>query len=218
MDIPNSKSDISSKEILAVFGIILASVAFVMELTLLPMVLTVIQADIDLDISQLSWIFNSYAIAVAIAVLVTGMIGDRIEKNRIFFFGVMLFFIGSTLSALSENFGHLVFGRMLQGVGGGLFSPLVPILLARAFPKAPGKILIIWGGLAGIVATVMPFVGGGLIWCFGWRIVFGIISAVALISLIIATRTLVLGVKVRQNIAIDYSKFFYNIRIWFMSF
>ena len=50
----------------AVSGIVLASIAFVMELTLLPLILTELQQDLSLNLGQLSWVFNTYAAAVAL--------------------------------------------------------------------------------------------------------------------------------------------------------
>ena len=203
-------------KVLTVSGIILASIAFVVELILIPMILTEIQFDLQLGITHLSWIFNSYAIAVAFAVFVTGIIGDRIQKYRIFIFGVLLFVLGSLLSSISKNFEFLLISRVLQGLGGGLFSPLVPILLARAFPDSTGKILIIWSGLAGIVATVMPFIGGGLVWYFGWRTIFVLISVVAFTSLIISSRTLISVQTEKNNYIASYSDVLSVPSIWLL--
>ncbi|NNE86887.1 MAG: MFS transporter [Silicimonas sp.] len=170
-----------------VFGTIIASIAFVMELTLLPLILGPIQQDLGLSLSQLSWVFNTYAFAVAAAVLVTGMIGDLVNKRWLFAFGVILFASGSALAAMSSDFQSLVLSRALQGAGGGLFSPLVPILLTHAFPVRSGRILMIWGGLAGIAATVLPIMGHSIQSAFGWRAIFYAFAGTSLIALILAS-------------------------------
>jgi MFS family permease len=163
----------------------MASIAFVMELSLLPLILAEIRADLGLSLRELSWVFNVHAIAVAGAVLMTGLIGDRVNKQRLFGFGVTIFAIGSVLAAMSSDYSSLILSRLLQGIGGGLFSPLVPILLTRAFPERPGRILMIWGGLAGVVATVLPPIGDLIDSAFGWRALFALFAIVAGSALIL---------------------------------
>ena len=165
------------------FGLITASIAFVMELTLLPLVLSAIQDDLSLGVVELGWVFNSYAIAVAVAVLFCGFAGDRFDKRRLFMVGVVLFAGGSVLSALSGTLGTLIPSRVLQGLGGGLFFPLVPVLLTQANAERSGRILMIWGGLAGFVAAVLPMFGGILLTTFGWSAVFLCFAACAIAGL-----------------------------------
>ena len=172
----------------AVCGIVLASIAFVMELALTPLILAEIQQDLALSLGQLSWVFNVCAAAVAVTVLTTGLIGDLVVKRALFSAGVSLFLIGSGVSAVSVDLDTLIFGRVLQGAGGGLFSPLVPILLTQAFPHASGRILMIWGGLAGVVATASPTFGDVLLTIFGWRAVFWTFALVAFLSLVLSAR------------------------------
>ncbi len=205
-----------AKDLFAVSGIILASIAFVMELTLLPLVLSDIQFDLNLDIHQLSWVFNTYAVAVAVAVLLTGVLGDRINKRGLFFCGVLLFIFGSILSAISESFWYMVLARAVQGVGGGLFSPLVPIFLARAFHENPGKILIIWGGLAGVVATTMPLFGGALVSLFGWRAIFVFFAGVALMSILLSIVFSQIRSVERTVYSLSYRKILEMKNVWFL--
>jgi len=56
----------------AILGPIAANVAFVMELTLVPLLLPAIQQHFGLSVGDLTWIFNSYAIAVATGVFIGG--------------------------------------------------------------------------------------------------------------------------------------------------
>lgn len=181
----NSKSRKLTGELGVLTGAIVASIAFVMELTLLPLLLTDIQQDLGLSVSALAWVFNAYAIALAIAVLAGGLIGDMLNKKWIFCLGALLFSAGSGLSALAGDLQSLISSRALQGFGGGLFSPLVPILLTETNAKRSGKILMIWGGLAGVTATLLPLVGNEILAIFGWRSLFVLFASVALIALLL---------------------------------
>ncbi len=165
-------------------GVTTASIAFVMELTLLPLLLSAIQRDLGLSVVELAWVFNAYAVAVALAVLGVAFVGDKMDKRTLFLSGVALFAIGSMLSAMSDGLNALILSRIVQGIGGGLFSPLVPVLLTQANPEQSGRILMIWGGLAGVAAAVLPILGASLLAGFGWPAIFFAFSAVAILGLL----------------------------------
>lgn len=197
-----------------VFGTITASIAFVMELTLLPLILGDIQRDLGLSLRELSWVFNAYAVAVAAAVLTTGIVGDRVNKRHLFGFGVLLFATGSVLAAASSDFISLILSRMLQGIGGGLFSPLVPILLTHAFPIRSGRILMIWGGLAGIAATVLPTIGDAVEAAFGWRALFIAFASTSVIAMLLTAMSNVKAYPVEGHGTPKYRSLFPRRGIW----
>ena len=167
----------------AVAGPILASTGFVIELTTVPLLLTFIQADFGLSLAQLTWVFNIYAAAVAAAVLAGGWLGDLLGNRRIFVIGALLFALGSCGVALAETYAGLLAARLAQGAGGGLFSPLVPVLLTGATPNRPGRILILWGSLAGFVAAFAPLAGSAVIALAGWQTLFWAIALFGLLAL-----------------------------------
>ena len=82
----------------AVIGPITASVAFVMELTLVPLLLPAIQLQFGLSVGQLAWVFNSYGIAVAVGVLLGGWCGDAFKTERVFGFSSPVSIRNSALS------------------------------------------------------------------------------------------------------------------------
>ncbi|MGA9251592.1 MAG: MFS transporter [Roseobacter sp.] len=172
----------------AVFGSIAISIAFVMELTLVPLVLPAIQAEFGLSVSQLAWVFNSYGFAVAAGVLFGGWFGDTIGVRKVFAVGVFMFALGALIVAFANNYEAVIAARVLQGFGGGVFSPLVPLLLTRAMPDRPGKILIIWGSVTGYAAALAPLVLSQTVDFAGWQSVFVLFAVVSLVALAISGR------------------------------
>lgn len=165
---------------------IIASIAFVMELTLVPLLLPIIQSDYNLTIGDVAWFFNSYGIAVAIGVIAGGWISDVVGVRKIFSIGVLMFALGSAVIVFAGRFESIIVGRILQGFGGGLYSPLVPLLLTKALPKRPGKILIIWGSLTGYAAAVAPLAAGWAIGLVGWQSVFVFFAILAGTALVLS--------------------------------
>ncbi len=199
-------------------GAILASLAFIMELALLPLVLSAIKTDLVLSSVGLAWVFNGYAMAVALAVLCGGLVGDVLDKRKLFMFGIALFAVGSLLSGFSDEFDLLVLSRILQGIGGGLFFPLVPVLLTQANAQTAGKILMIWGGLAGIAVALLPILGTALLAVFGWPAVFFAFSVVSLLALVFVAIGGTSGDRDEPRRAPDYRQLLFIRGYWLLLF
>lgn len=201
----------------AIFGSIAVSIAFVMELTLIPLLLPAIQSEFGLSIGQLAWVFNSYGVAVALGVLLGGWLGDVFSAKRIFSIGVVLFAIGSVAVGVAGTYDAIILGRIVQGFGGGVFSPLIPLLLTRWSPDQPGKILIIWGSLAGYVGACAPFIFGSTIAAFGWKfafVIFAIVSTTGL-AIVLQSRKGAVPAPVAQS-NVQYSNLFRSRQLWVM--
>jgi MFS family permease len=160
-----------------------------MELTLVPLLLPAIQKTFGLSIGELAWVFNSYGIAVALGVLLGGWLGDVFGTRTVFSTGVLFFSFGSILVAASGNYELLISGRILQGFGGGVFSPLIPVLLTFASPERPGRVLIVWGSVAGYVAAFAPVLYGSMLDRFGWNLAFALFAVISLVGLVIVQRS-----------------------------
>ena len=199
----------------AIIGPIAANVAFVMEITLVPLLLSAIQLKFSLTVGDLAWVFNAYGIGVAAGVFLGGWCGDVFNTRKVFGFGVAFFAAGSLVVAASESFEMLITGRLLQGLGAGVFSPLVPLLLTQVSPQKPGRMLIVWGSIAGYVTAFAPFFYGHFLSAYGWRIAFVVIAASAIVALFILIVT-----HPRTEIApathpiLDYSKLFQTPKLW----
>lgn len=172
-----------------IIGPIAAYIAFVMDLTLVPLLLPAIQSQFGLSVGELSGVFNSYGAAVALGVLFCGYFGDTLNIRRIFGLGVALFVAGALIAATAQNYETLIAGRLLQGFGSGVFSPLVPIYLTRSAPDAPGRVLILWGSIAGYIAAFAPLLYGNLLGDHSWRLAFVFIASIAASAWVLLLRS-----------------------------
>ncbi|MEI4232853.1 MFS transporter [Roseovarius sp. D22-M7] len=200
---------------MAIVGPIAANVAFVIEITLVPLLLPAIQQQFGLTIGDLGWVFNSYGLAVAIGVLFGGWWGDAFHTNKVFGLGVALFAIGSLLVAAADSFDALIMARILQGLGAGIFSPLVPLLLTRASPRKPGRMLIVWGSVAGYVAAFAPVLYGSILSEYSWTLAFILNAIIATIALVILTgSTIAARPRNRPAAKRNYSELFRARDLW----
>ncbi|MGK4583638.1 MFS transporter [Kitasatospora sp. HPMI-4] len=137
--------------------------------------------------SDLEWAINSYTLVFAGLLFTAGLLGDRIGRKKTLLGGMLVFGIGSLLSALASSPGELITFRAVMGLGGAFVMPATLAIIMNVFerheqPKAIG----IWAGAVGLAIAIGPITGGVLIEHFWWGSVFLVnvpIVAVALVAM-----------------------------------
>ena len=166
---------------------LLASSAYVLELALFPLLLSAIRLDLGLSREMLALTVTLYAISVAAAVLLSGWLSDRLGPGPMFRAGAIGFILGSAGVALADGLVALLAARVLQGLGGGLMSPSIPVLLSRASGGRPGRLLSLWYSLSGFIVAVAPFGAVRIQEALGWQAVVWVTAAIALPALFLPT-------------------------------
>lgn len=166
-----------------VAAIMLASANFiaVLDMTIANVSVNTIAGSLGISTSQGTWIITSYSVAEAIAVPLTGWVAGRFGAVRVFASAIWLFGAFSALCGLSDSLGMLVFGRVMQGLSGGLMIPLSQTLLMRIFPaeKAAGA-MALWAMTTLTAPVVGPIVGGAICDDYAWPMIFYINVPLAL--------------------------------------
>lgn len=201
---------------LALLGPVAAQVAFVMELTLVPVLLPSIQAGLELSLLEMAMVFNAYSIAMAVGIIACALGGDRFQSSKVFGLGVVLFLAGSLFIYTASNQPALIVGRVCQGFGAGMFSPLIPVLLTQAAPDRPGRTLILWGSTAGYIAAFAPLAFGTILNAATWNLAFLLIAALAGLSVLLLTMSQRGDVETSSSMtATRYRAIFTSKELWF---
>ncbi|GAA1547778.1 MFS transporter [Streptomyces albidochromogenes] len=159
----------------------------VLDGTIVTVALPTIQNDLDFSQSGLSWVVNSYLIAFAGLLLLSGRLGDLIGTKKVFLAGLVTFTAASFLCGVATTSELLIAGRFLQGVGAALASAVVLGMIVGLYPE-PGeqaKAMGIYGFVSAGGASVGLIAGGVITETLGWHWVFLInlpIGAVALVA------------------------------------
>jgi EmrB/QacA subfamily drug resistance transporter len=151
--------------------------------------LPTIQRAFGADISGIQWVTNAYLLALASLLCVSGSLGDRFGRKKIFTLGIILFMSGTALSGVTANTGQLVFFQGFQGVGAAMMVPGSLAIINVTVPEERrGRAIGLWAGLSGGIAALGPFLGGWLTQTAGWRWVFFINVPIGLAALVMALK------------------------------
>ncbi|PYC77830.1 MFS transporter [Streptomyces tateyamensis] len=139
--------------------------------------------------SDLEWAINSYTLVFAGLLFTAGLLGDRFGRKKALLGGMLVFGLGSLLSALATSPDQLIGYRAVMGLGGAFVMPATLAIIMNVFErKEQPKAIGIWAGAVGLAIAIGPITGGLLIEHFWWGSVFLInvpIVAVALVAMFV---------------------------------
>ncbi len=134
-------------------------------------------------LSDVQWTVIAYLLALAVVIPASGWIGDRLGTKRTFVFALATFTAASALCGAAQSLGELIAARALQGVGGGMLTPIGMAMLYRAYGPAQrarvARTLII---PILVAPGTAPILGGVLTQVFSWRWVFLVNIPVGLVT------------------------------------
>jgi MFS family permease len=127
-----------------------------------------------------------------IAVLpLIGRLADLVARQRILLVCLMVFVLGSAITAVAVELPVLVGGRVLQGVGGGGLVPATLALVADLWPPGRrGTPLGVVGAVQELGSVLGPVLGALVLAVADWRAIFWL-NAVA--GLLLAGLVVVVG-------------------------
>ncbi len=145
----------------------------ILDTTIVNVALPVLGTDFDASTAQLEWVVTGYLLSLALWIPASGWIGDRFGTRRTFLFATATFVIGSALCGAAWSITSLAFFRVLQGVGGGMMTPVGTAMLYRAFtPSERARASAILSIPTMVAPMLGPVVGGFLVTYVSWRWIF----------------------------------------------
>jgi EmrB/QacA subfamily drug resistance transporter len=141
----------------------------------------------------------------AVSTPIYGKLSDLFGRKPVFFFGVVIFLIGSLLCGLSSSMIMLVIFRLIQGLGAGAVQPIAMTIVGDMYTmEERAKIQGYFSGVFGISSIVGPLVGGLIVQYTHWSYIFWINIPLCIISIIGIYFFLHEGIE-KQKRSIDYT-------------
>ena len=117
-----------------------------------------LEATSHLSAGQLSIIVAAVLLGSVISTLVAGLLADWMGRRPLMIYSGIIFVLSIPIIALSHGYGPLFFGRLLQGISGGLIGVVVPLYLAECLPastRGKGTGIFQWLLTLGIVSAAL---------------------------------------------------------------
>jgi DHA2 family methylenomycin A resistance protein-like MFS transporter len=161
-----------------------------LDVTIVNVALPTIASGIGAGVSDLQWVVDGYAIALAGLMLAGGTAGDLYGHKRVVMSGLAVFGLGSLACALAPDPSLLVVARVVQGIGAAMVLPGTLAIVTRAFPdgRERARAIGIWAGIGSAALPAGPLVGGALVDLLGWRSVFFLNLPIVLAAAVVAVR------------------------------
>ncbi|MFF8593745.1 MFS transporter [Streptomyces sp. NPDC015220] len=151
-----------------------------------------LQRELGASYAQVQWTSTGYLVAVASLLVFAGRLGDLphglrrggrpVGHRRLFAVGMLGFGAASAGIGLAPGIGWVIALRVVQGVFGALAQPATLGMLRAAFPPDRlGPPLAVRTSAIALAAAAGPVAGGALVAGPGWRAVFFLNVAPALL-------------------------------------
>lgn len=117
-----------------------------------------LEATSGLTAAQISVIVAAVLLGSVFSTLFAGLLADWLGRKQLMILSGLAFVVSIPVIALSHGYSPLFFGRLLQGISGGLIGVVVPLYLAECLAAAnrgKGTAVFQWMLTLGIVAAAL---------------------------------------------------------------
>ncbi|WP_395096549.1 MFS transporter [Bacillus amyloliquefaciens] len=164
----NKQPAVTPRKLLAIAG--MGWLFDAMDVGILSFIIAALHADWNLTPDQMKWIGSVNSIGMAAGAFVFGMLADRIGRKKVFMITLLLFSVGSGISAFATGLTVFLILRFLIGMGLGGELPVASTLVSEASaPEKRGRIIVLlesfWAAGWLLAAVISYFV----IPSFGWQ-------------------------------------------------
>lgn len=166
-------------------------VAVYLDATVVNVAIDAVSRELRSPVTTVQWVSTGYLLALGMVVPFSGWSVARFGAKRMWLFSLTVFLLGSVLSGAAWSIESLIAFRILQGVGGGLMTPIVQVLIVQAAGKERmGRVIATLGLPAVAVPILGPSLGGLILSNASWRWIFFLNVPLCLASLVLAWRGL----------------------------
>lgn len=182
---------VGRKEMVMVGVLLVGVLLAVLNQTLLSPALPAIMNDLAVDATTVQWLTSGYSLVEAVVIPLSAYLIGRFSTRQLFISAFALFTAGSLAAAIAPNFWVLLLGRVLQAACTGMSMPMVFTVILLVFPREKrGTAMGVIGLIIGFAPAVGPSVAGLLVDSVGWRALFGVVTALSVVVIVLAVAVL----------------------------
>ncbi|MDF2535253.1 MAG: transporter [Bacillales bacterium] len=141
-----------------------------MDVGLLSFVMLAVGSDWQLTIDQMKSIPSINSIGMAVGALLFGILADKIGRKKVFIITLLLFTIGSGLTAFTNTLGVFIVLRFFIGMGLGGELPVASTMVSEIAPvEQRGRIVVLLESFWAIGWILSAIIAYFIIPKYGWR-------------------------------------------------
>ncbi len=122
---------------------------------------------------------------MGIGQLLFGPLSDSFGRRPVIILGFAIFVVGCGLSMVATRFDLMMVGRWIQGIGtGGPRTAIIALIRDQHGGRGMARIMSVVMAIFIIVPVIAPALGQAVLMTVGWRAIFGVLMAQAVVALI----------------------------------
>ncbi|MGW9018475.1 DHA2 family efflux MFS transporter permease subunit [Priestia megaterium] len=141
--------------------------------TIMSVAIPELMNDFNIKASTAQWLTTGYMLVNGVLIPITAFLMQRFTTRQLFQSSMIIFLVGTIISAVATNFPILLTGRLIQAAGAGIIMPLLMnVVLSLFTPDKRGSAM----GLVGLAIIFAPAIGptltGYVLETFPWQAMF----------------------------------------------
>ena len=186
-DVTDQDQTTTSSKATIVLAILSAAMfIYVIDTTIMNVSISALVEDLDTTVGAVQTAITLYTLTMAAFMLTGGKLGDIWGSKRAFRIGLIIYGIGTVITALAPSIGFIILGwSVLEGLGSALIVPAINTLVRANFTGS--KRASAYGTLFGVAAAGAafgPLIGGWLTTNYTWRYAFAAEAVIVVIVLL----------------------------------
>lgn len=187
-----------------VIGVLAAMLLAALDQNIVAPAIPDIRAALNDDV-YFPWLVSGYFLTATAVTPLYGKLSDIYGRRPVLFTGIAIFVLGSVICALAQNMGVMIFGRCVQGIGGGGLIALAQTVIGDIVPPREragyvAYITTVWA----IASIAGPILGGGLSKYLHWSLIFWINLPIAAAAFLLTNASLRKLPRNRRDHSLDF--------------
>ena len=171
-------------------GVLLSMLLAALDQTIVAPALPTIARSLG-HAEYLPWIVTGYLLTATAMSPLYGKISDVYGRRPVIYAAILIFLLGSLVSALAPNMLVLVVGRAIQGAGGGGLFALAQTVIGDLVPPRERARYAAWiSGTWAVASVAGPLLGGVFAEHLHWSLIFWINLPIGFLAMAIINNPL----------------------------